>query len=85
MQELENIWKENTNGFKCEKVGKRNLSFEGYYSAVDGSSVSSNISHVLEKWPDDLHEDTWPDLLIKRASIFDVVKGLIQGRGYLLV
>ena len=77
MQELENVWKEHANGFKCKEVGKRNLSFEGYYSAVDGSGVSSNISHVLDKWPDDLLEYIWPDFFIKRARVFDVVKNIV--------
>ncbi len=52
---------------------------------MDGSSVSSNISHISDKWLDDLHTYIWPDLLIKRAGIFYIVKGFIQGRGYLLV
>ncbi len=77
MQELENVWKEHANGFKCKEVGKRNLSFEGYYSAGDGSGVSSNISHVFDKWPDDFIKNILPNFFITRAGVFDVVKNIV--------
>ncbi len=85
VHKAEHIRQEDANRFECEDISKCYVTIEFTYCAVDGGHIATDVAHIVDEGPDDLHEDVRPDALIERAWVFDLSERLVDGLQYLLV
>src|SRR5437764_166602 len=74
----EHVREKDANCFECEHIYERNLASQILNCAVDGSRITTNISHVPEERADYLHEDIRPSMFIEGASVIDRGNGAVD-------
>ena len=77
------IGKKDANCFQRQNIYKGDLTVQIANCAVDGSRVPTDIPHVSDEGPNDLHEHIGPRIFVKTPGVLDSCECAIYSRGNL--
>jgi hypothetical protein len=81
----EHVRQEDSNSFECEDISKSYLTIQITYRTMDGSHIATDVSHIADEGPDDLHEDVRLDTFIEQTGVLHFRERLVDSLEYLLI